>query len=481
MGFNLSLLFPEILAAAFFLLLLVRELLMPASDKKSTLVPGGLIAFIGALSLFLSLITLSGRTGTAMGGVFILDPLALFFKTFFSFTVMFILLMSQEFFRAHAGKSGEFFLILFSSLIGLFFLVSSNDFLLLFISLEILTLSGYIMAAYSKQDLFSIESGLKYLILGSLASAFLIYGVSLLYVATGSTHLPEIRIAVMSPDQASPSLILLGILFVLSGLCFKVASVPFQLWVPDVYEGAPTPVVAYLAVGSKAAGFAILMRLLFTVFLPLEPFRALLFATLAAMTLLYGNLGALVQTNIKRLFGYSSIAHAGYLLMGVAAGKEAGRAALLYYLIAYAVSNLAAFFVITLCEKEIQSNHITAYRGLAKRSPFLAGTLFIALLSLAGVPPLAGFFGKFLILLAAVKAHLGWLALLGALAVAVSLYYSLTIVRMMYFEESSSETPIHIPFAVRTALMLLVAGILIVGFWQTPFLGFALQAAQSLF
>ena len=460
------------------------------------------LSFAGIFLVLISLLPLAGKEEAAFGGMFILDPLAAFFKAFFTLVLAVVICMSSEFFppphpplspQGGEGKGeGEFLLILWTSLLGLFFLVSANDFLLLFISLEIFTLSLYILAAYLKHSLVSIEAGLKYLILGSLASAFLIYGISLLYVAAGSTGLPDIREAFRR--EPHNRLILLGMLFIISGLGFKVASVPFQLWVPDVYEGAPTPVVAYLSVASKGAGFALLLRLLFTVFIPFDSGRVLLFSGLAAMTLVYGNLGALVQTNIKRLFGYSSIGHAGYLLIGIAAGKEAGTSAVIYYLMAYAVSNLAAFLVITVVsrggvsppdagrgDRAPASDRIDACRGLAKRSPFLAGTFFVALLSLAGVPPLAGFFGKFLILLAAVRSNLEWIALLGALAVAVSLFYYLTLVRVMYFEEPNDASPLALSPFVKFILILLVLSIFALGLWQAPFFAFSLSAARSLF
>jgi NADH-quinone oxidoreductase subunit N len=477
---NFHLLLTEGIAFAILIILLIREIaLTPKGNKGASPTPAWGIAQIGAALCFISTFLFAGSNETAFNGSFTLDPLASFFKGFFSFIALFLIPMSREFFATRTEKPAEFLLILWSSLLGLFFLVSANDFLLLFIALETFTLSLYALAAYLKRDMISIEAGLKYLILGSLASAFVIYGISLLYVATGSTGLPVIQGA-FTADPTNP-IMLLAILFILSGIGFKIAAVPFQLWVPDVYEGAPTPVVAYLSVGSKAAGFAILLRALFTAFPAFDSERELLFSILAAMTLLYGNLGALVQTNIKRLFGYSSIGHAGYLLIGIAVGQQVGTAAVLYYLMAYALMNLAAFMVITLAGRAIGSDRIDAYRGLAKRSPFLAATLFIALLSLAGVPPLAGFFGKFLILLSAIRAGLTWLAAIGAVCVAISLYYYLSIVRAIYFDETYNEERISISKSSKVLLGILIFAIILVGFWQAPFLAIAQGAASSLF
>jgi len=493
MNLNLALLFPEWVGLGILLILMAKELTRPSviasETKQSQRLPHptgarndtslALTALIGAALLFASILPVAGREEAAFGGMFILDPFSTFFKALFALSLLVVISMSREFFRHRAEKSSEFILILWTSILGFFFLVSANDLLLLFIALEIVALSFYILAAYLKHDLISIEAGIKYLILGSLASAFLIFGIALLYVACGSTSLVAVREAyAAAPDNA---LILLGILLILSGLGFKIAAVPFQLWAPDVYEGAPTPVVAFLSVASKAAGFAVLLRLLLTVFIPFEAGRLLLFSVLAAMTLVYGSLGALHQTNIKRLMGYSSIGHAGYLLMGLAVGGKMGASALLYYLMVYAVANLAAFFAITLAERDLGNNEIDSYRGLAKRSPLLAGVLFISFLSLAGIPPLGGFLGKFLILLAAVRGGISWLALLGALGVVVSLYYYLNIVRMMYIEQTTNDDPITFSTSSKVLLLGLVAAILALGLWPAPFLEFARQATNSLF
>ena len=314
--------------------------------------------------------------------------------------------------------------------------------------------------------------------MGSLASAIFILGVGFLYIATGSLSFPDIREAAL--NNPSP-LIYWGFFLTLAGAGFKIAAVPFQLWVPDVYEGAPTPAVAFLSVGSKAAGFAVLLRLGYLVFPAFDGLKVALFTFLAILTMLYGNLVALSQTNIKRLFGYSSIGHAGYLLIGLAAGGLHGTTAMLYYLIAYAITTLTAFYCITLVEIETENNKISSYQGLAKKCPFLAGMLFLALLSSAGIPPLAGFSGKFLILLAAVKSNLYWLTFIGALGVAVSLYYYLSVVRVMYFEEPLEEGTFSVSPKHKILLLILAVGILVVGFFQAPVYNIVNQAAVSLF
>lgn len=473
---NLAYLFPEAVAGGILFILLLGEILrgraVVSGAPVKTLAAGCVLVLAGVF-LF------AGKFGAAFGGMFILDPLASFFKVLLVLFVAVGILMSRDYFEKTGERTGEFFLLLWSLLLGLFFLVSANDFLLLFLALEIVTLSFYVLAAYHRHERASIEAGLKYLVLGSLASALVIFGIGLIYVVSGSTAFVDVRGALTENPQ--DRLMLLGILFVFSGLGFKTASVPFQFWVPDVYEGAPLPVTALLATASKAAGFAVLLRLFFTVFVGLDPERTSLVSVLAAMTLIYGSLGAIPQKNLKRLFGYSSIGHAGYLLTAFASGGEGGSRAILYYWVAYGISNLAAFYVMTLVGRETHSQEIESYRGLAKRSPYLAGMFFLALLSLAGIPPLGGFFAKFLVLLAAVHSGLGWLALLGTVLVAVSLYYYLNIVRAMYFEAPSERAAIPVALHSKILLTVLASGIILTGVWQAPFLEWASQAARSLF
>ena len=470
---DFSFLIPELVLTGILLLLLIGETIKGKNDKPCA---GWIIAVAGCLTAA-GISAFASKSGNTFNGMFISDSFSSFFKVFFSLSTAAIIPMSREFFQKNEGKFGEFLLILIASLLSLFFLVSSNDLLLIFLTLETFTLSLYILAAYLKKDMRSIESGIKYLIMGSIASAFVIYGIALIYTASGTTTLAGVReYFLTAPDN---KLMILGILLIVSGLGFKIASVPFQFWVPDVYEGAPAPVTAYLAVVSKSAGFALLLRLTSAAFGPFD--QRPLFAILSALTLVYGNLGALAQTNIKRLFGYSSIGHAGYLMMGIASGKLAGTEAVLYYLTGYAFTSLCAFWVITLAGNALESDRITDYRGLTKRSPLLAGAMFIALLSLAGVPPLAGFTGKFLVLYSAVQAGLNWLVVLGALGVVVSLYYYLSIVRVMYFEEPKNTSALPVPALARGIISFLILGIILIGFWQAPFWSAVETAAKSLF
>lgn len=470
---NFLLLVPELSIVGMVSILALMEIFLPEAGRRFS----GLLNLVGILFVGSVLCGLFGRTGSTLWGMFVSDSFAVFFKLLFLGSAGAVLLMAKD---VITERTAEFRLILWSALLGMFFLVSSRNFVLFFISLELLTLSLYILAAYSQQSRASIEAGIKYLVLGSLASAFLLYGTSLLYAATGTLSFSRLAEAA-GAGAGSKWLFLAGTLLVVSALGFKVAAVPFHVWVPDVYQGAPTPVVAFFSVASKSAGFAAILRILHEALGGHFVEREFLFSLFAALTLLYGNLGALVQKDIKRLLGYSSMGHAGYLLIAVAAAKPEGETALLYYLMGYAVTNLAAFLVVVLVEKTEKSQGIEAFRGLSRRSSFLAAGFFLALLSLAGMPPLAGFFAKFYILLAAAESSLVWLVILGALNVAISLYYYLRIVRVMYIEKPVTDRPIAISKPQAALLWGLMAGIVLIGVWQAPFFRAASQAAFSLF
>lgn len=487
MSVDFTLLVPELSIVGIVTTLALLEILRPEMSRLFA----GWVNLLGILFVGGALAVLFGHSETAFQGMFVSDSFAVFFKFIFLGSAAAVLLMARD--SRSLDQAPEFQLILWSVLLGMFFLVSSKDFLLFFISLELLTLSLYILAAYSRRDLLSIEAGLKYLVLGSLASAFLLYGISLIYAASGTISFDELREFVgaglvpargggsihVGQTQGLPLLFLVGALLVLSALGFKVASVPFHVWVPDVYQGAPTPVVAFFSVASKSAGFAALLRILLGILGPLEEKWRVLFSLFAAMTLLYGNLGALVQKNMKRLLGYSSIGHAGFLLIAVAVSKTQGGTSLLYYLMAYAVTNLAAFLVVSAVEKSEGSHEIEAFRGLSHRSPLLAAGMFLAFLSLAGVPPLGGFFAKFFILLSAAKGGLLWIVFLGAVNVAISLYYYLSVIRVVYFEKPRNETLIALSLPMTLLLFSLMAGMVLVGIWPAPFFHIASRAAAS--
>ena len=470
-----SLISLEILMTITLVCLVIVDILLPKTSWKDWI---STLSFIALFGLIIFWITQQNLSGVTFSGMFVMDSLAWFFKGFFLLTMVFVFVMAQQFLKSLGKRKNEFYLLLWLALIGMCFMASSADFLLMFISIEILTISLYVMTAYLKSDKLSIEAGMKYLILGALASGFFLYGMSLLYGATGSTRFETIHGFVTTHAMAPMTLLALVLIF--STVAFKIAAVPFHMWVPDVYQGAPTPVTALLSVGSKAAGFVLLIRLFFGVFAPWHPQWSLVLAVLSAITMTYGNLVAMFQANIKRLLGYSSISHAGYLLMGAAAGSLLGAGAINFYLLGYLFTNLAAFLVIVLFSMATNSDEIDAYAGLSRRSGILACTMLLALVSLAGFPPLAGFFGKFTLLMAIINRGYIWLALIAGVNIVISLYYYLMIAKRMYVNPPQNTCPIPVSLNMRLILGIAIVGIIAIGIFQGPFLDAALNAVKGM-
>ncbi len=436
-------------------------------------------------------------TGTklhAFHGRYGLDAFAVVFKLIFGGTSLFILAMSGQWLSRVDRGHGEFRLLALMATLGMFFACSIEDFASLFVSLELITVCFYCLAAFKRNDARSVEAGIKYVILGGLASAFLLLGIAFLYGATGSLEIRALSAHADDLGHAGASLLQFGVLLVIVGLAFKIAAVPFQVWTPDVYEGAASPVTAFLSMGSKAAGFVLLLKVVRACLGPgadaglrdPDAVRWLgLVALMAATTLLYGNLGAMWQGNLKRLLGYSSIGHAGYALMGIFALSEAGFAAVVYYLMAYLFTVLGVFAVIILVNGATKSHAIDDYSGLGRRSPFLALVLTVGLLSLAGVPPLGGFFGKFLIFRAVVDKGgvLAYsLAFVGAAGVVISLYYYLCVVKRLYMHEPGPDAPatIAVPAPMKAVLWTCLAGMFVLGIFMGPFVALAEEAARAL-
>ena len=466
----------ELFAVLTLVTLVVMDIVLPKDTRKDWL---GFVSFAALGGMIIFWLTQRNLAGSTFGGTFVMDSLAWFFEGFFLLTMVFVFTMTQQFFKSLGSRRHEFYFLLWLALIGMCLIASSGDFLLLFIAIEILTISLYVMTAYLKSDTHSIEAGMKYLILGSLASGFFLYGMSFLYGATRSTHFDVIQGFVNTNAMTPATAFGLVLIFVAVG--FKIAAVPFHMWVPDVYQGAPTPVTALLSVGSKAAGFVILMRLFFGIFAGWHMEWHLILAVLSAVTMTYGNLVAMFQTNIKRLLGYSSISHAGYLLMGAAAGTTLGAAGMNFYLLGYLFTNLAAFLVIVLFYIANKSDELADYAGLAKRSGILATTLLLALVSLAGLPPLAGFFGKFTLLMATVKDGYLWLALIAAVNIVISTYYYLVVAKRIFADAPRTTTPIPVSLPMRLVLGFAILGIIGIGIFQGPFLNAAMTAVQGMY
>jgi NADH-quinone oxidoreductase subunit N len=401
------------------------------------------------------------------------DPLAIFFKRFALVTTILVLIMMIDYTptvrRSMAGPAtaqaglGEFFALPVFTCAGLMYMASAIDFVMIFVSLELVTISFYVLVSFTRKNSATLEAGVKYLVLSALSTAFLVYGITWVFGVTGATNLQHIT-STLSSSVADRTAALFGMVLVLVGLGFKIAAVPFQMWVPDVYQGAPTPVTAYLSVGSKAAGFVVLLRVLrpFMIFPNVER----LIIIVAVLTLLYGNLAALPQNNLKRLLAYSSIAHAGYLLIGVACFD--GRA-VTFYLVAYLLMTLLSFAVLVVISQQA-GDEISDFNGLAERSPFLAFAMLIAMASLAGVPLTAGFFGKFLIFWAAIAQHQTTLIVVGAITVACGFYYYLKVVRAMYWQSAARSENIPVSTLSKVAMSALIVAIIWLGIYPQAIL-----------
>jgi NADH-quinone oxidoreductase subunit N len=411
------------------------------------------------------------------------DSLGIFFKRFALLATILTLILSIEYApvverfipgsKPGAGL-GEFFVLPVFTCAGLMWMASAADFVMIFCALELVTISFYIQVAYMRKNQASLEAGTKYLILGALSTGFLVYGITWIYGMTGQTGLQKISGALLFFPQASQTALLFGIGLVLVALGFKVAAAPFQFWVPDVYQGAPTPVTAFLSVGSKAAGFVVLMRVI-EPFLAVPVINAKLVAALqvlAGLTLIYGNLAAMPQTNLKRLLGYSSIAHAGYLLVGVASvGSPSAGRAIVFYLLGYLLMTFLAFLVLIPVAKAAGGDDIAHFNGLGRRAPGLALAMLISMLSLAGLPFTVGFLGKFFIFEAAMREQHYALVAIGVVTVACGFYYYLKVVRAMYWQPAPADAgPIEVSALTRFAATFLAALILIIGIFPKPIL-----------
>jgi len=469
MNLTLNFIGLEISVIGLGLVLMLADLFMPPDRRKYI----GYMAIV-ALS-FMLLMSLSGdgscsNFGTAFNGSFINDGLSLFFKRFF--------LLADRL----VGITEYYSLVVFA-LAGMLFAASSNDFAMLFVSVELITITFYVLVSFQRGKLASLEAGVKYLILGALASSFMVFGIALIWGTTGQLNFTGL--AAVAPQYADSKIFLLGVLLVVVGLGFKIAAFPFQIWAPDVYQGAPTPTTAFLAIGSKAAGFVLLLRVLFTAVPSVTSHWGNLLIVISGITILYGNLCALPQRNIKRMLAYSSISHAGYLLLGVAALNATGQAAIMYYLAGYLFTTLAGFLVIALVLRHLDTEDISGLAGLNQRSPLLAATMTIAMVSLAGIPPLAGFFGKFLLLKSVVEAeqatgnHGYYCLIFTALAgVVISLYYYFGVIRVIYWSKEAKDlTVIELSAPAKVAAWICIAGIFWLGLFPNTVVNMANQAA----
>jgi NADH-quinone oxidoreductase subunit N len=472
---------PEILlAAAGLLLLLGGAIGRGMGNRESALV--SIVSLVLTAGLVLRVQSVIHGRLTILGGSFVLDGFSFFWKLLVLAATALVVLLSIRFLDEGNYRASDYYALLLLATTGILFMASGYTLLTIWISLETMALASYILAGYFKREVRSNEAALKYFILGALSSGILLYGISLLYGATGTVQLAALSERLSDPQVHASPLVPLGWLLLAAGLFFKVAAVPFHIWTPDVYVGAPTPVTAWLAVASKAASFAILLRIFYEGLGSVHVEWQSVVAVISAATMIWGNIAALTQENVKRMLAYSSIAHAGYVLIGVLAVSQVGLWSVLFYLLAYTFITLGAFGTVILLERREYAGETCAdYAGLARRSPFLAGMMLLFMLALTGIPPTGGFVGKFYLFAAAVEGRWAWLAVIGVLTSAISLYYYFRIVLYMYLRDSDQTTPVplHAPALVGVIAFCAFAT-LALGIVPGPFIDFAKHSMLPL-
>ncbi len=466
---------PEIILALLACGLFVAESFIQREKKEQL----GYYA-IGALALtLLSTIPLWGKEISTFSGMVVLDSYALFFKTALILISAIIILMSFEYVKIERINLGEYYGVILFATVGMMLMPSANDLLSFYLSLELMSMSLYVLVAFMRKDPKSVESGIKYFLTGVLASGIILYGIAFLYGTSGTTNLGEISVFIKTQEiGSSPSLIMAFILMI-TGFGFKIAAVPFHMWAPDVYEGAPTPVTAFLSSGSKVAAFSVMLRVFINSFdLNSGSWWQILWI-IAVMTMTLGNLVALTQTKLKRMLAYSSIAHAGYLLMGLIAASQIGYAGIMIYLVGYAFMTLGAFTVIVLlCRKNHRGDQISDLAGVARTNPFVGLTFILFALSLIGIPPTAGFVGKLFLFNAAIQGGFYWLAIIGVLNSTVSLYYYFRVVRVMYMDEPAEDLALSFSPGMKIALGFTAGMTLLLGLYPEPIIRAAIDSVK---
>jgi len=483
---NLELFIPELSLAAFAIVVILLDLFI---QRKGLLAVISLVGLVVAAGFTIAM--WGGSPQAIFNNMLAVDSFALFFKLLFLGIAALVILASVDYVAKFARFQGEYYALVLLSALGMMLMAATTELIAIYIALELTSISLYVLVGFLK-DPKSTEASLKYLLLGAIASAVLLYGMALVFGVTGKTQLGEIAQVIqamsLQATSANPALIL-GIVLLVAGFGFKIAAVPFHMWVPDVYEGAPTPITAFLSVGSKAAGFAIILRVFYSAFgLPewLSLNWGIIFAVLAAIGMTLGNVVALPQTNIKRMLGYSSIAQAGYLMVGLAtmgfspAADVLGRSGVLFFLASYAVANLGAFIAIIAISNKLDSDLIQDYSGMIKRAPWLAIGLTLCLISLIGMPPAAGFMAKFYIFSGGVQHGLLWLVIIAVINSVISAYYYLRVVKVMWFGEPASEEKVSSSGALRVALSLSCLGVLLLGIIPGYVMKLAEAAAKML-
>lgn len=473
---NLVALAPQIVLVVTVILVMLFDMFV--TDKRVM----GYVSLLGLGLAALVCVSMLGRPAQAIQTMAVSDGYSLILNLVFIATAALSILIALSYLGDHGMQRGEYYTLLLFSTIGMMLMGAATDLIVVFLGLEIMSIALYVLAAFNRHQLSSGEAGMKYFVLGAFASAFFLYGVALLYGASGSTNLQAIG-AWFTPARGNlhDPLALVGIGMLLIGFGFKVAAVPFQWWTPDVYHGAPTSVTAFMSVGAKAAGFAALIRILMVSFGQVFTLDwQIAVAALAFVTMTGGNIAALAQKDVKRMLAYSSIAHAGYILVGVAAASTTGVRAVLFYLMAYAFMNIGAFTVIAVLERRgAVGSAIDDYAGLSRHQPFLALAMALFMFSLTGIPPFVGFWGKLYVFSAAAEANLSWLAIVGVINSAISAFYYVGVVVQMYMhqptdvESPAEAAPINLTMPITVTLAAAAFVTVLLGVWPTPLVNLA--------
>jgi NADH-quinone oxidoreductase subunit N len=461
---------PELELIIFGMLVLIADLVV--QDKKKL----GLFAMVGIALSGMFLFRLSGMSLSAYGGVMVVDPFACFFKLIVLVAAALSIALSLKYLDIERENHGEYYALILFATMGMMFKASAVDLVTLYISLETMAIATYILVGFLRGNQRSNEASIKYFLLGAFSSGILLYGMSLLYGISGSTKFIDIAEA-LSRRSLSDPISLMAMVTLSAGLFFKVAAVPFHQWTPDAYEGAPTSITAYMSVAVKAASFAMLVRIFMVAIYPLRPHWVAIMAAVCVMTMTFGNIAAITQTNVKRLLAYSSISHAGYILLGLIAGNQTGLIAVAIYLFVYTFTNLGVWaVVVSLRRRDVIGEHIDDMSGLFFKNPVAAILMLIFLLSLAGIPPTAGFIGKYYLFAAAIETGHNTLAVIAVLNAAISIYFYLRIVVAMFMRDATEKTGLTYSPGLVTVLAVAIIFTMFIGIYPDPFITLARQA-----
>ena len=466
---------PELVLTAGALIVLVADVLLPKRSYGALTV----VTLLAIGATLVSLVPFASTRVEVAHGLIAVDQFSLFFKVIFLGTAAITVLMSSRYLEVEGASPGEYYFLVLCATLGMMVMAGGIDLITIFIGLETMAVSFYILAGFIKPNQRSNEAAVKYFLLGAFSLGILLYGMSLMYGLSGTTNLRTM--ATLFVGQERDPRLVLAVILVVAGVGFKIAAVPFHMWAPDVYEGAPTPITAFLSVGSKAASFAMLIRIFVEGLPSMNADWRLLFWVLAIVTMTVGNIAALTQSNVKRMLAYSSIAHAGYLMIGIVAFSSRGITAMLVYLFVYAFMQLGAFTVVVLLRRyDVAGDELKDFSGLYLRNPFAAFAMLMFMLSLGGIPPTAGFMGKFWLFSAAIDAHYYWLAVIGVLNSAVSLYYYIRLVVFMYLKKDTMGSEPKTSPMLGLALGVAVAGTLVLGVYPRLLFELADMSARTL-